>query len=167
VTPDQTVSYLIANSKVGGRTPLEIVRSGRTMTVYVTLADRPSEEALSKIGGGDQSGNDDSGTTTATVPKTLGLSLSPLTPDLARSSQLPATARGVIITGVDPNSDAAEIGFQRGDLIVSVNNQAVTTPAQVSAAVDAARKAGRPSVLLLVKRGNTPERFVALSVASK
>ena len=45
----------------------------------------------------------------------------------------------VIITGVDPNSDAAEIGFQRGDLIVSVNNQAVTTPAQVSAAVDAHR----------------------------
>ena len=60
----------------------------------------------------------------------------------------------MIITAVDPNSDAAEQGLQRGDLIISVNNQPVTTPAQVIAAVDAARKAGRSSVLLLVKRGN-------------
>ena len=98
----------------------------------------------------------------------LGLSLQPLTPELARAANLPATARGVIITAVDPNSDAAEKGLQRGDLIVSVNNQPVTTPAQVVAAVDAARrKAGRSSVLLLVKRGQRPERFVGIDITGK
>ena len=61
-------------------------------------------------------------------------------PELARAANLPASARGVIITAVDPNSDAGEEGLQRGDLIVSVNNQLVTTPAQVVAAVDSARR---------------------------
>jgi len=165
VNSNDTVSYLIANSPVGQRIPLEIVRSGKRATVYVTLADRPTEEALSKIAGGDTTtpGTSGGGATT-TSQKTLGLSLSRLTPELARSSNLPATARGVIITGVDSSSDAAEQGLQRGDLIVSVNNQAVSDPAQVIAGVDGARKAGRSSVLLLVKRGNSPDVFIAVAV---
>ena len=35
------------------------------------------------------------------------------------------------------------------------------------AAVDAARKAGRSSVLLLVKRGNAPEAFVGVDITGK
>jgi serine protease Do len=49
---------------------------------------------------------------------------------------------------------------------MSVNNQPVTSPAQVIAGVDAARKAGRTSVLLLIKRGNSPEAFVAVSLTA-
>ena len=164
VSPNDTVSYLIANSPVGQRIPLEIVRSGKRATVYVTLADRPTEEALSKIAGGDTTTPGTNGGPATTAQKTLGLSLSRLTPELARSSNLPATARGVLITGVDSSSDAAEQGLQRGDLIVSVNNQAVSDPAQVIAGVDGARKAGRSSVLLLVKRGNSPDVFIAVAV---
>jgi serine protease Do len=73
----------------------------------------------------------------------------------------------VIITAVDANSDAAEEGLQRGDLIVSVNEQQVTSPAQVIAAVETARRAGRPSVLLLVKRGNSPEAFVGIDISGR
>ncbi len=164
VTPNETVSYLIANSPVGQRIPLEIVRNGKHATVYVTLEDRPTEEALSKIAGGNDSVPGSSSTTRTTAQKALGLSLAPLTPELARSANLPATVRGVIITSVDASSDAAEQGLQRGDLIMSVNNQVVTDPAQVMAGVDGARKAGRPSVLMLIKRGNSPEAFVAVSV---
>jgi serine protease Do len=105
--------------------------------------------------------------TAPAAQKALGLSLAPLTPELARAANLPATAHGVIVTGVDPNSDAAEQGLQRGDLIMSVNNQPVTAPAQVIAGVEAARKAGRKSVLLLLKRANNPELYVAISIAGK
>ena len=131
-------------------------------TVYVTLQDRPTEEALSKIGARRHDDARRPTATTAVTPqKALGLSLARLTPELAKAANLPATARGVIITAVDPNSDAAEQGLQRGDLIMSVNNQSVTDPAQVIAGADGARKAGRSSVLLLVKRGNSPEAFIA------
>ena len=90
-----------------------------------------------------------------------------MTPDLARAANLPPNAHGVIITAVDPNSDASDEGLQRGDLIISVNNQLVTSPAQVIAMVDAARKAGRTSVLLLVKRGTAPEAFVGIDISCK
>jgi len=167
VTPDQTVSYLIANSPVGQRVPIEIVRNRQHATVYVTLQDRPTEEALNKIAGGDTGSTSKGGTSPVTPQKALGLSLAPLTPELARAANLPATARGAIITAVDPNSDAGEQGLQRGDLVMSVNNQPVTSPAQVVAAVDAARKGGKTSVVLLIKRGNSPEGFVAVSITGK
>ena len=167
VTPDQTVSYLVANTPVGSRIPLEIIRKGQHATVYVTVAERPTEEQLAKIAGG---GSESQGTTggAPTAPqRALGLSLAPITPDAARSANLPATARGVIITAVDPASNAGEQGLQKGDLIVSVNNQPVSAPGQVIAAVDAARKAGRKSVLLLIQRGTTPSVFVGIDISGK
>ncbi|HVM23163.1 MAG TPA: Do family serine endopeptidase [Sphingomicrobium sp.] len=166
VTPEQTVSYLIANTPVGARIPLEIVRGGRRMTVTVQVAERPTEEQLARISGGGE-GQGTSEQSTPAPQSALGLSLAPLTPELARAANLPAGARGVIITRIDPNSNAAEKGLQRGDLIMSVNNQPVTTPAQVVAAIDAARRAGRSSVLLLVKRGNSPEAFVGIDVRQR
>jgi serine protease Do len=167
VTPDQTVSYLVANTPVGTRIPLEIIRAGKHSMINVMVGQRPTEEALAKLGGGDTGTQDGTGVAPVASQKALGLSLAPLTPELARAANLPATARGVIITTVDPNADASEKGLQRGDLIVSVNNQSVSSPAQVVAAVDAARKAGRSSVLLLVKRGATPPVFVGIDITGK
>jgi serine protease Do len=167
VSPDQTVSFLVANSPVGSRVPVEIIRNGKRGTVYVTLADRPTEEALNKIAGGETPTPGGSSGSATSPQKTLGLSLAPLTPELARAANLPPNSRGVIITAVDPNGDAAEQGLQRGDLIMSVNNQPVTSPAQVIAGVDGARKGGRSSVLLLIKRGTQPELYIAIGVNRK
>ena len=168
VTPDQTASYLIANTTVGSRIPIDLIRDGRPVRVTATVGQRPTEEQLARLMGGEST---DQGTGGATAPgrpqQALGLSLQPLTPELARAANLPPTARGVIITAVDPGSDAAEEGLQRGDLIVSVNRQPVTTPAQVLAAVEAARRAGRTSVLLLIKRGTAPDLFVGIDIAPR
>ena len=128
----------------------------------------PTEEALAKISGGGATTPDGTPTPAPVVPqKALGLSLATLTPELARAANLPASAHGVIVTAVDPSSDASDEGLQRGDLIISVNGNLVTSPAQVIAAVEAARKTGRPSVLLLVKRGNSPEAFVGVDISGK
>jgi len=164
VTPDQTVSYLVANTQAGSRVPLEIIRNGKRATLTVQVGERPTEEQLAQIGSG-ATPNGTADSAAAAPQRALGLSLTPVTAELARAANLPAGARGVMIATVDPSSDAAEKGLQRGDLIMSVNNQVVTTPAQVLAAVDAARRAGRSSVLLLVKRGNTPEQFVGVDLA--
>jgi len=167
VTSDQTVSYLIANTQAGARVPLEIVRAGKHATVYVTVGERPTEEQLAKITGADSGTSGTTPNAPAVAQKTLGLSLAPLTPEAARAASLPATAHGVLITAVDPNANAAEQGLQRGDLIVSVNNQPVTAPAQVVALVEAARKAGRTSVLLLIQRGTSTPAFVGVDISGK
>ena len=168
VTPEQTVSYLIANTPVGRRVPLQVIRGGKRQMINVVVGERPTEEALAKLGGGGQQPDTTQPGGGAAAPqRALGLSLAPLTPDLARAGNLPASAHGVIITAVDPNSDAAEEGLQRGDLIVSVNNQLVQKPADVIGAVDAARRSGRNSVLLLVKRGSSPEAFVGVDISGQ
>ncbi|CAA9524533.1 MAG: HtrA protease/chaperone protein [uncultured Sphingomonas sp.] len=168
VTPDETVSYLIANTQVGARVPVEVIRGGRRQTVQVTVAQRPTEEELAQqqgAGGNAFPESEGNQATPAPANQALGLSLQPLTPDIARAVNLPATATGVVVARVDPNSDAAEKGFQRGDLIISVNRQPVTAPAQVLAQVEGARRSGRSSVLLLVKRGQAPEFFVGVDMA--
>jgi serine protease Do len=168
VTPDQTVSYLIANTPVGSRAQLDVFRGGQRRMVQVVVGERPTEEALAKITGGGATTPDGTPTPAPVAPqKALGLSLATLTPELARAANLPTNAHGVIITAVDPNSDASDEGLQRGDLIISVNGNLVTSPAQLIAAVEAARKAGRPSVLLLVKRGTSPEAFVGVDISGK
>ena len=168
VTPDETVSYLIANSSVGARVPVEVIRDGRRQTLQVQVGQRPTEEELARQAGGGTDQEEALGEESPVAPGTaLGLSLQPLNEQIIRALNLPATTRGVVITSIDPGSDASEKGIRRGDVILSVNRQAVTTPAQVLAAVDMARRAGRSSVLLLVKRGQAPEAFVGVNISTR
>jgi serine protease Do len=165
VTPDETVSYLVANTRVGSRVPVEIIRGGRRMTLQVTVEQRPTEEELARQLGQDEQGTGLDASPTVPSSQALGLSLQPMTPQIARALNLPAGTSGVVITAVDPASDAADKRLQRGDVILSVNRQPVTTPAQVLAAVEAARRAGRTSVLMLIKRGGAPEAFVGIDIS--
>jgi len=168
VTPDETVSFLIANTTVGSRIPLDIIRDGRRMTVPVTVGQRPTDEELTRqLGANNNDGLPPDNGPVTPAAQTLGLSLQALTSQIAQALNLPATSRGVVIMSVDANSDAAEKGLQRGDVIISVNRQLVTTPAQFMAQVEAARRAGRTSVLLLAKRGTGPETFIGVDLTAR
>src|SRR5687767_1949873 len=109
VTPDETVSYLIANSSVGARVPLEIIRDGRRQTLQVQVGQRPTEEELARQAGGGQDQDEALGEEAPVAPGTaLGLSLQTLNEQIIRALNLPAGTRGVVITSIDPGSDAAE-----------------------------------------------------------
>jgi serine protease Do len=71
---------------------------------------------------------------------------------------------GVMVTDVDPNGQAAERGLQPGDVILSVGDDAVKSPADVEKMVEDAKEGGMKAVLLRVKTGEQT-RFVALSFA--
>lgn len=93
----------------------------------------------------------------------LGLELGAL--DAATREQLgaPSNLEGVLVRGVRPDSKAAELGIQPGDVISMVNQQVVRTPQAVVDAVKAARRAKRDTVSLLVQRGEA-KRFLALEL---
>jgi len=95
--------------------------------------------------------------------KTLGLSLANLTPELRERFSLAEDSAGVVVVDVAPDSAASDKGMRAGDVIVEVAQEEVKTPAQITAKIDDAKKAGRKSVLLLVDRQGDL-RFVALKI---
>ena len=166
VTPDTTLSYLVANLKPGTRVPIELLRDGRRQTVTVALAQRPSDEDLTRSLGGDEDGMapEDSKPQQGEGGASLGLVLQSMTPQIARQLGVPANTRGVVIAAVDRSSRAGRIGFQRGDIVLGANRRPVTTPTELQAVVDQAVSAGRDSVALLVQRGRGPARYVTVPI---
>ncbi len=177
VTPDQSLAYLVAQQPVGARIPLEIIRQGQRRNVSVAVAERPSEEELARLGGGDEQTppaadptgkpTDEQSAGQRSTRQSLGLSVQALTPALARQMQIAGAARGLVVASVDPNSDAGQKGIQAGDVILSINQTDTPTPEAAAAAVEAARRANRNTVLLQIRRGNTPPAYVGVELARR
>jgi serine protease Do len=66
-----------------------------------------------------------------------------------------------VVVDVAKDSSAAERGLRPGDVIVEVAQEEVKDPEEMSSRVDALKKSGRKSILLLVDRKGDL-RFVAL-----
>jgi serine protease Do len=71
---------------------------------------------------------------------------------------------GVVITGVDPDSAAADKHVQTGDVVMEINQEPVREPADIVKKIQALKGAGKKSALLLVANGQGEVRFVALSL---
>jgi serine protease Do len=177
VTPDATLAYLISQQAIGARVPVEVIRQGQRRTVTVAIAERPTEEELARLNGieddnatpgGDTGGKPGTPTQSAgqrSAQASLGLALEPLTPATAQRLNIrDANVRGLVVGTVDPNSDAGQKGVQVGDVILSINQQPTVTPEAAASAVEAARRAGRNTVLLLVKRGNNPPAYIGVDL---
>jgi serine protease Do len=95
------------------------------------------------------------------VVKTLGLTLSGITPDLKDKFSLGDDAKGVVVVDVAKNSSAADRGVHPGDLIMEAAQEEVKNPQDLSSKIDEAKKSGRKSILLLVERQGDLH-FVAL-----
>ena len=167
VTPDTTLSYIVANTPVGTSVPIEVIREGKRLTLNARIVERPSEAVL--IGGNEReetAKDSKQGTQPGAeaAQKSLGIGLQALSPEVRAQLRLPESVKGVVIGRVDPSSSAAQEGLQRGDVILSINQRPVTTPQEAADTVTSARKAGRDTVLLLVQRGNNPSRFVGVKV---
>ena len=167
VDPDNSLSYLVANAAPGTRIPIELIRDGRRVSVTATVGTRPSDEELAgfQMDDQNQTPGDNPGRAVPSGAATLGLTVQPLTPQIARSIGVEATLRGLVIAAVDPSSDAATKGLQRGDVITAVGGQPVLTAADFQRQVAAARSARRPSVVIQMQRRGVA-RYLALSLTA-
>jgi len=169
ITPDNTLSYIVAGQPVGSRVQLDVIRNGKPLALTAVLAERPPEDQLAATG--DDSNNDgtpDGGQAApSNLRSSLGLSLQTLTPQIVQQLGLTPGTKGVVVTGVDESSDAGTKGLQPRDVILSIGQRQVTNTAEAAAAVDAAKKAGLKAVLLLVQRGNNPARYLGVELTGK
>jgi serine protease Do len=168
VTPDETLSRLVAAIPAGQTARLDVIRGNRPQVVNVTVASRPSEEqlaALAGAGGEDFSADGDpTGVVAPASGNGIGVTVQPLTPQIARSVGVDTTVQGVVVAQVDPASDAGQ-KLKRGDVVQAVNGTPVRTAAEMSAAIAAAKAAGRTQVLLLAQRGRGAPAFVPIKFA--
>ena len=133
----------IAGFAPGTTVHLKVARSGQTLDVPVTLVEYEMERAANNNGTPNISGGGEKGAM-------RGVSVQTLTPEIRREVQTDATS-GVVITDIEPDSQAAAAGLEAGDVIVQVNHKPVNTVAEFNSAVRSG--SSRESTLLLVKHG--------------
>jgi serine protease Do len=166
VTPDNTLSYIVANIKPGTKIPLEILREGKPMTLTATVGTRPSEEKLAQSNFDPEENKDfdekDDANTKA-IRDAIGVSVIPLDAEIARQLGMGADVKGMVVD-VAGSGTAAQAGVRRGDVITSVNYKAITNAAELETAIAAAKKAGRGAVLIGIKRRGAPTQYATVRI---
>lgn len=131
----------IAMMQPGDTAKLKISRNGGTRDVSVKLGELPSSK--------EQAENQQEG---ASKDALEGVSVENLDVDTAQQLGLPASTKGVVVTGIDLSSPKADSGLRKGDVIQEVNHQPVHNVAQFE---EAMHKAGKDEALLLINRSGT------------
>lgn len=164
VTPDQTLSFLVANIEPGNTIPVELYRDGRRRSVNVTVTKRPSDAELAQQQLFDPNTQPQvpEGTAGGAIEERAGLQVIELTPQIARQLGVSPDTTGVVIAAVDRNSDAARKGLQRGDIILSANYNEVGSVAQLEQVLSQAKESGRDAVLLRIQRRGQPAAYVPI-----
>jgi Do/DeqQ family serine protease len=148
VTDANALRNQIASTRPETTVSLEVMRGGKLETKSVRLIERErTERASLSPAQGENAGG-----------PSFGMTVSPLTPEVAEQLELPRTEKGLVVTDVDPDGIAASVGIQAGDVIKRANDREVTTVPSLHAAIDAHEN--RP-VLMLVNRHGA-NLFVAM-----
>ena len=157
VEDSRDLTRRVAALPAGANAVFNVVRGGAAKTLTVKIGEKKDQQVASNAPAKAQAGNVATG-------EAMGLGLTSVTPEMRREFNLDDTINGVLVTRVDPNSDAADKGIQPGDVVVSVANKGVRTPQDVKSRIADAHAAGRNTVLVLVT-GSNGQRFIALKIA--
>ncbi|KAA5603195.1 Do family serine endopeptidase [Blastochloris sulfoviridis] len=151
---------VVAATPIGKAVDIVFLRNGKEQAAKVTVErlDEAEKQASSaKPAPQQQPAADRPG-------RLLGLDLAPLTDELRKRFRIKESVKGVVITAVDRDSSASEKGIQAGQVLVEVEQQPVSALADVQRRLDAVKKDGRKSVLLLVANAEGEPRFVVVAV---
>jgi serine protease Do len=158
VKDSDSLVAMVVNTKPGTAVPLVIFRNNQRKTITVTIdeLDLDAEQTLSARR-----------TTPGPAPEPtvvspgFGMTLDPITPDIARRLDLPASAGGgAIVTDVERNSPAARGGVIPGDVILEVNRQKVANVSQVTRELQKVQN-GQVAFLLISRDGTN--QFVTMT----
>jgi serine protease Do len=152
VDSSSRLRLIVSGTKPGSLIPIELLRNGQPMTLNATLEALP-EEALAEVGPGSngipRSAPPQQENTSELV---TGVTVQNLTKALRERHDVPADVNGVIVTKVDPDSRAAAMGVEDGDVISHVNRKAVATAAE---ARTLAKSSDKTVLLRVWRKGDT------------
>jgi serine protease Do len=132
----------IAGTKPGTTVNLKVTRDGRTETIKATLDELKGQQQASR---GGESADENGGK--------FGMTVQPLTPDLAEHFELPKGTRGLVISDLDPDGEAAAAGLRPGDVIQKVNGKELASATELRA--ELSKATDKPALLLVSREGQT------------
>lgn len=139
VATSRELSRVIADSPIGKKTAIRLIRDGKEKTVYVKLTKRDDSRLPTERPA--ETGNE------------LGIEVRELEPETARRFGFDEDEQGLLITAVSPGSKADQAGIQQGDLIKEINRRPVKSAQDFKARFDRIKEGD--TVQLLIRRGRT------------
>jgi serine protease Do len=158
VEDSRDLTRRVATLLAGTKASFTLVHDGKTQTLTATIGARKEEQVASNE-------QPELNSSVGATGEAMGLGLAAVTPDVRRAYNLDDHVSGVLITRVDPDSDAADKGIEAGEVVLSIGNKPVRTPQDVKSSVASAQSQGRKSILVLVEGSTSGQRFVALKIS--
>ena len=164
ITEMRRLPRYVAGTAIGTTVDRVIWRSGKKLTVPVTVGEMPEDPAdqLAKDGKSEQPRLAQGKDGVLAIPGT-GLTVSQLTPQMRERFGVDDESKGVVVVDVKTDSAAADKGMRPGDLIIEADHKPVQSPQELAKRVDDARRADARSLLLRVENPQQL-RYVALSL---
>jgi Do/DeqQ family serine protease len=128
--------YRFATRPLGGTSQIDVQRGGKAVRLTVPLETAPDTD------------RDEIALTTRSPFQ--GATVANISPAVADELHLDASTEGVVVTDLTDGAAAADVGFQKGDIILAVNNQKIT---RTSDLVKATRETARLWRITLVRGG--------------
>lgn len=152
---------IVADTEIGKKVPVKIFRKGKELEITAEVGRLEDGEKVVA-----QQDSTSGGAPAPAVTTALGMTVSSMTDELREKFKIDAEIKGAVVTEVTPDGPAADKKLEPGDVITEAGEKAVTGAADISAAIGAAEKAGKNSVLLLVSKGGKQAemRFIALKL---
>lgn len=139
---------MVAETTVNKTVKVDLLRSGKTKTVNVKIAELEEDEDGNILAEVEEE-------TSETVIG--GMSLSKLTDDERDALGVESSVQGVVITSVEPDSRASYSRLRAGDIILEMDKQKVMSVADVAAVVE--DNEGKSLLMLILRNGN--KHFIA------
>ena len=160
VKDSRDLPRIVGQAPVGKDVEVIIMRKGKEITRSVKLGRLEDGEKLAKASTGPAAEPEK-----PAIKKALGMEMSSITDDLRKRFNIKDNVKGVVVTRVEPNTQAADKRIAMGDVILEVQQEPVSNPDAMTKRVDALKKEGRKSALLLVMSAQSEHpRFVSLSL---
>ncbi len=146
---------IVADTPIGKTVDVVVWRDGKKKTLGVKV-DRLDEKVADA--GDEMEDGSDPGTNEVT--SVFGLTLAPLTDEMAAKLELEAGATGVVVTGVESGSLGADKGVRRGHIIVEVSGTAVANPQDVIDRIEGLKTKGKRVALFMIRSPRGDSQFV-------
>jgi len=165
IRDSRDLTQRVGATAVGDSSRVEVLRSGQRRTLTMRLGERPSEQQLASTAPTPNATPAPESGQAGVAQAALGVSVRPMTSEDRARYDLEANEFGLVVTAVEPSSDAAQKGIRVGDIILQADQRNVRTVQDLSNAIAAARRGDRP--VLLQVDGRNGRRFVAADLSGE